>query len=93
MISKSRFHDGPAYVVKEKILNGQIKPDPNQLIVINKLQELYENLKHYSPGKIKNLRPPKGVYIHGSVGAGKTMLMDIFYESVKVKSLTFLKLN
>eukprot|EP00547_Thalassionema_nitzschioides_P017915 CAMPEP_0194241932 /NCGR_PEP_ID=MMETSP0158-20130606/7630_1 /TAXON_ID=33649 /ORGANISM="Thalassionema nitzschioides, Strain L26-B" /LENGTH=505 /DNA_ID=CAMNT_0038976921 /DNA_START=24 /DNA_END=1541 /DNA_ORIENTATION=- len=25
-------------------------------------------------------RPPKGLYIHGSVGVGKSVLMDIFYQ-------------
>lgn len=27
---------------------------------------------------------PKGVYLHGSVGVGKTMLMDMFYEEVPI---------
>ncbi|XP_047020216.1 putative ATPase N2B [Helicoverpa zea] len=28
---------------------------------------------------------PKGLYIFGSVGGGKTMLMDLFYETVPIK--------
>ncbi|XP_059062156.1 putative ATPase N2B [Achroia grisella] len=28
---------------------------------------------------------PKGLYIFGSVGGGKTMLMDLFYESLPIK--------
>lgn len=27
-------------------------------------------------------KAPKGMYLHGTVGSGKTMLMDLFYESV-----------
>ena len=38
--------------------------------------------------KIKNLfykkKFPDGVYMHGSVGSGKTMLMKMFYEEVPV---------
>ncbi|XP_075970507.1 putative ATPase N2B [Anticarsia gemmatalis] len=28
---------------------------------------------------------PKGLYIYGSVGGGKTMLMDLFYDTVPIK--------
>ena len=35
-----------------------------------------------SKSKIQN---PKGVYIWGTVGGGKTMLMDLFYDTVQVE--------
>lgn len=63
------------------------------------LQKIYEQVKSYQPpaqgsnlskwfsfGKDKEevSSAPKGLYIYGSVGGGKTMLMDLFYESCKV---------
>jgi cell division protein ZapE len=38
---------------------------------------LFGLLKHRRP-------PPRGLYIHGKVGRGKTMLMDLFYETVRI---------
>lgn len=31
------------------------------------------------------LPTPQGLYLHGGVGSGKTMLMDIFYDSIPVR--------
>jgi protein AFG1 len=35
--------------------------------------------------KTKSLLGPKGLYLFGGVGTGKSMLMDLFYESVPVE--------
>lgn len=42
---------------------------------------LFNFFKRKEPQKII---APRGLYIYGSVGGGKTMLMDLFYESVPV---------
>eukprot|EP00123_Amoebidium_parasiticum_P011151 comp20538_c0_seq1/m.26338 comp20538_c0_seq1/g.26338 ORF comp20538_c0_seq1/g.26338 comp20538_c0_seq1/m.26338 type:complete len:636 (-) comp20538_c0_seq1:708-2615(-) len=56
----------------------------NEESMIDPEEEEYEqpliisNVKMPDP----NFKPPLGLYLHGNVGTGKTMLMDIFYQSV-----------
>jgi cell division protein ZapE len=64
--------------------------DPAQLAVLEHLERLHgelENYRQYRQGKINRLvtnfgggkRPPRGIYIWGSVGRGKSLMMDAFY--------------
>lgn len=66
---------------------GAIKPDAAQQPVIAKLDALADALKSTAPSGLlakfkKPPPPPKGLYIHGEVGRGKTMLMDLFHSVV-----------
>lgn len=45
------------------------------------IRSLFNLFRKPQPQKII---APQGLYIYGSVGGGKTMLMDLFYESVPV---------
>jgi cell division protein ZapE len=69
---------------------GLLKPDPAQKPVVEKLDALAEALARLPKsggllGFLKKAPPaPKGLYIHGEVGRGKTMVMDLFYEAVDV---------
>jgi cell division protein ZapE len=71
-------------LVAEKKLTG----DPAQERVAAALESVAEALDGYEPGKRSFLglgKPqtaPRGVYIHGPVGRGKSMLMDMFFASV-----------
>ncbi|XP_053446826.1 AFG1-like ATPase [Nycticebus coucang] len=70
----------------------ELKDDAHQRRVIQRLQKLHEDLKGYSieaEGLFSKLfsrsKPPRGLYVYGDVGTGKTMVMDMFYAYVEVK--------
>uniref|UniRef100_H0WP81 AFG1-like ATPase n=1 Tax=Otolemur garnettii TaxID=30611 RepID=H0WP81_OTOGA len=70
----------------------ELKDDAHQRRVIQCLQKLHEDLKGYSieaEGLFSKLfsrsKPPRGLYVFGDVGTGKTMVMDMFYAHVEVK--------
>ena len=68
---------------------GLIRPDAAQRAVVVKLDALATELAKSAPssGLFGRFRkpppPPRGLYIHGEVGRGKTMVMDLFYETVE----------
>lgn len=85
----------PLEVLKKKIAKGELMNDEHQLKVIEELQTVYQNLKGYEPEKEsfftkwigkekKRKKAPKGLYLYGAVGGGKTMLMDLFYNCCQV---------
>ncbi|MBL0404762.1 AFG1 family ATPase [Microvirga aerilata] len=74
---------------------GAIERDPAQVALLKRLEGLAEALGSYrlarKPSALgwlfgkKSPAPPKGLYVWGSVGRGKTMLMDLFYEALPVR--------
>ena len=74
------------------VAHGRIERDAHQAAVVNKLEKLRETIvearlakKSSALGWLFGARRPeglqiKGLYIWGSVGRGKTMLMDLFFE-------------
>ena len=70
---------------------GEASHDDAQAAIAARLDALANDLKDWRPAnggwKLSNLfaakrPPPRGLYIHGKVGRGKTMLMDLFFDTV-----------
>lgn len=77
------------------IAQGELKPDADQDVCARRLALLQEELEAVPPrGSIlwralrKKAPPPKGVYMWGGVGRGKSMLMDLFYENLDIHHKT-----
>ena len=77
------------------VSSGAIEPDAAQAQAAEAFAELEARLSHYKParkqgllGRLfadKNGGPPRGLYVHGEVGRGKTMLMDLFFQQSPVE--------
>lgn len=72
---------------------GGLTPDPAQITCIASLDALAADLEREAAARRSLLRrwrlskaPLRGLYIHGSVGRGKTMLMDLFFETVAISN-------
>jgi cell division protein ZapE len=76
------------------VSSGAIEPDAAQARVAEAFAELEQRLAGYRPARKQGLlgrlfadkeeAPPRGLYIHGEVGRGKTMLMDLFFQQSDV---------
>lgn len=82
----------PSELYGQRVTDGQLIDDSHQRRIVKQLDSVHESLVDYSPpsqsaisklfGRMKE--PPNGLYMHGSVGCGKTMLMDLFFSCCKV---------
>lgn len=80
----------------DKVQSGLFQPDPMQERLAARLDLLNDELEKQKLsskssalgwlfGKGSNSNSAKGLYIWGSVGRGKSMLMDLFFELAKVE--------
>jgi cell division protein ZapE len=78
-----------------RVADGSLRPDPAQEAVLPLFDRLQADLAIASVGKRgllsliggrKKQETPKGLYVWGGVGRGKSMLMDLFHEHSPVPS-------
>jgi len=86
---------GPLARYEAMVAQGRIEADPAQAALVQRLDRLARALDGYRPGRrpsalgrligAKPPEPPRGLYIHGPVGRGKTLLMDLFFDAAPVE--------
>src|SRR5436309_1726938 len=71
------------------VSSGAIEADAAQARAVQALGALEQRLSRYKPARKQGLlgrlfadndEAPRGLYLHGEVGRGKTMLMDLFFQ-------------
>jgi cell division protein ZapE len=65
---------------------GRLRPDPAQANALQALIRLNRDLQDAGePRLFKKQKALRGIYLYGPVGRGKSMLMDLFYETAPVE--------
>jgi len=74
------------------VAGGELRPDPEQRAAAEQLSRLQAELEGAPPRgsllwRITGRKPeaPRGVYMWGAVGRGKSMLMDLFYDALHIQ--------
>jgi len=95
MTAEHDIADGPLAAYHALLMQNDLAFDPVQEAAATRLQTLHDALfaMAAAPAKRGGLRlfgrraviePPRGVYLWGSVGRGKTMLMDLFFAGAPI---------
>lgn len=81
---------GPVQAYLEGAAAGRWQQDPAQLDALRELERIHlALLAPARPGLIERLRrrvppAPRGLYLWGGVGRGKTFVVDLFYEQLPI---------
>src|SRR3984957_21041475 len=77
------------------VASGAIEADAGQARAAEAFAALEQRLSTYKPPRKQGLlgrlfadkkeAPPRGLYVHGEVGRGKTMLMDMFFQQSPIE--------
>ncbi len=79
-------------ILDHRIAQGSVRPDPGQRAVAERLEPLRAWLEANANRRVglfaglfaRPITPPKGLYLWGGVGRGKSMLMDLFAEETAI---------
>ncbi|OGS49504.1 MAG: cell division protein ZapE [Erythrobacter sp. RIFCSPHIGHO2_12_FULL_63_10] len=73
------------------VANGELRSDPAQRKAAERLHRLEKDLEAEISGGLlaqffaRKPQPPRGIYLWGDVGRGKSMLMDLFVDTLSIR--------
>ena len=81
-------------IYETRVASGDLRPDPAQHAVLHDLESLRLWLETNAERRVglfaglfaKPITPPKGLYLWGGVGRGKSMLMDLFTDATAISA-------
>ncbi|OZA16986.1 MAG: cell division protein ZapE, partial [Rhodobacterales bacterium 17-64-5] len=79
-------------IYEAEVAAGRLRADPAQLALLPQMEALRVWLEANATRKVglfaglfaKPVTPPKGLYLWGGVGRGKSMLMDLFFAHLNI---------
>ena len=98
--------NGPAAEYERRVANGDLIADDHQRKIVMGLERCFKEVTTHPgppppPGLLRRLLggtggrtpTPTGLYLWGTVGTGKTMLMDLLYDCVDIEKKTRVHFN
>ena len=81
-------------IYETRVTEGELRADPAQHAILPQLEHLRLWLEEHAAKKrgllgglfAKTVQPPRGLYLCGGVGRGKSMLMDMFFAAVDTEA-------
>lgn len=71
---------------RDRLAAGELTPDADQARAAERLEALTQALRQWKPQAwLGKGETPRGLYLWGPVGRGKSLLMDLFFEAAPVK--------
>lgn len=79
-------------IYEGRVAEGVLRPDPAQHAILAPLEDIRRWLEENATRRVglfaglfaKPITPPKGLYLWGGVGRGKSMVMDLFIEATAI---------
>ena len=76
----------PETLYEERLANGELRADPVQALAVDALTRVHADTIEFVEAKrgwfSKGPELPLGLYMYGGVGRGKSMLMDLFCDTL-----------